>query len=194
MGELLSAVRVIHILTAILMAWPFYALVAVQQRVRLGPPLGDRVDTYMENIIKNRTIPCFVFQVTAGISGLVLIYLRGQNLGVLVTNPVIGLKFGLLLLIMILLAIVHTRIQPRIDTLFAEAPSPMPSDVGARIGALRARRKRLASVCMFVVFTIAMLGMQSWVSFPLWLTLLLVLGIGAFTWRAYTSETPYGWV
>ncbi|MCK4976256.1 MAG: hypothetical protein KAS36_04960, partial [Anaerolineales bacterium] len=61
MTELISFLRVVHIITAILMAWPFYALVAVNQRVRLGPPLGDRADIYMENIVKNRTIPCFVF-------------------------------------------------------------------------------------------------------------------------------------
>lgn len=65
MTALISIVRVVHIVTAILMAWPFYALVAVNQRIRLGPPLGDRTDTYMENIIKNRTIPCFVFWLTA---------------------------------------------------------------------------------------------------------------------------------
>jgi hypothetical protein len=52
------------------MAWPFYALVAVNQRARLGSPLGDRADTYVENIIKNRVIPCFVFQVSVGVSGL----------------------------------------------------------------------------------------------------------------------------
>ncbi len=80
MPELISILRVVHIISAILMAWPFYALVAVNQRVKLGPPLGDRADIYIENILKNRTIPCFVFQGTVGISGLVLIFLRGQNL------------------------------------------------------------------------------------------------------------------
>ena len=57
MDTAISSLRVVHILTAILMAWPFYALVAVNQRARLGPPLGDRVDTFLENTVKNRTIP-----------------------------------------------------------------------------------------------------------------------------------------
>ena len=57
MTTAVAILRVIHILNAVLMAWPFYALVIVNQRVRLGPPLGDRADTYMENTIKNRTIP-----------------------------------------------------------------------------------------------------------------------------------------
>ena len=70
METVISILKVIHVVTAILMAWPFYALVAVNQRARLGPPLGDRADTYMENIIKNRTIPCFVFQGTVLVTGL----------------------------------------------------------------------------------------------------------------------------
>ncbi len=194
MTELISFLRVVHIITAILMAWPFYALVAVNQRVRLGPPLGDRTDTYMENIVKNRTIPCFVFQGTVLISGLALILLRGQNLGTLVTNPALGLKFVLLLLIAGLLSYVHVSLQPRIDALFAEAGYPIAPDHAAEIGPLRARRKRLASLCMFAVLTSAMLGIQVWQPFPVWLSALLVIAIGLFTWRAYQSETRYGWV
>jgi hypothetical protein len=33
-NDLISVMRVVHIISAILMAWPFYALVAVNQRVR----------------------------------------------------------------------------------------------------------------------------------------------------------------
>lgn len=194
MNELISFLRVVHIITAILMAWPFYALVVVNQRVKLGPPLGDRADTYMENIVKNRTIPCFVFQATVLVSGLALIVLRGQRLVLFVTNPVLGLKFVLLLLIAGLLSFVHWSLQPRIDALFAEAGNPISTDLASQIGALRARRKRLASICLFVVLTSAMLGMQVWVPFPLWLSTLLVIAIGLFTWRAYQSEIPYGWV
>jgi len=194
MTELISFLRVIHIITAILMAWPYYALVAVNQRVKLGPPLGDRADTYVENIIKNRTIPCFVFQGTVLISGLVLMYLRGQNLSLLFTNLVIGLKFILLFLMAGLLTYVHISLQPRIDALFAEAGTHTGTDRTSMIGALRGRRKRLASICMFAAFTSAMLGMQVWIPFPMWLTALLVIAIGLFTWRAYSSETPYGWI
>lgn len=190
----INILRVIHIITAILMAWPAYALVAVNQRARLGPPLGDRADIYMENIIKNRTIPCFVFQATVGVTGLALVQLRGLGLSALVTSPVLGLKFWLLALVIGLLSYVHFDLQPQIDALFAQAGNPVPADIATQIGTLRARRKRLASICMFVVFTDAMLGMQVWAPFPLWLTVLLVLAIAVFTWRVYQSETPYGWV
>ena len=194
MADIIDILGVVHIVTAILMAWPFYALVAVNQRVRLGPPLGDRVDTYMENIIKNRTIPCFVFQATVLVTGLALVLLRGLGLEALIRLPALGLKFLLLLLVAGLLSYVHVSLQPQIDALFAKAGSPVPADVAPRIGALRLRRKRLASVCVFVVLTDAMLGAQVWAPFPLWLTALLVIAIAVFTWRAYQSVTAYGWV
>lgn len=193
MDILIDIVRVVHIITAVLMAWPFYALVTVNQRVRLGPPLGDRVDTFVENIIKNRTIPCFVFQATALITGLALVFSVGLGLSALVSNPALGLKFLLLLLIAGLLSYVHFSLQPRIDALFAQAGSPVPAEVAPHIGALRLRRKRVAAICMFVVFTVSMLGVQVWAAFPLWLTALLVIAIALFTWRAYRSVTPYGW-
>jgi hypothetical protein len=194
MVAVISILKVIHIISAILMAWPAYALVAVNQRVRLGPPLGDRTDTYMENIIKNRTIPCFVFQVTVGVTGLALVLLRGFGLDALVTIPVLGLKFLLLVLVMGLLGFVHFSLQPQIDALFAQAGNPVPADLASRIGGLRLRRKRLASICLFVVLVVSMLGVQVWAPFPLWLTVLLVIAIAVFTWRAYNSVTPYGWV
>jgi hypothetical protein len=195
MLAIINILRVSHIITAILMAWPFYALVAVNQRVRLGPPLGDRTDTYMENIIKNRTIPCFVFQATALITGLALVLLRGMGLDALVSNLALGLKFLLLLVIAGMLSYAHLSLQPRIDALFAQAGgNPVPAEIAASIGALRLRRKRMASVCMFVVLTVSMLGVQVWTPFPLWLTFVLVMAIAAFTWRAYNSVTPYGWV
>ena len=52
MDILMSVLKVIHIASAVLLAWPYYALAAVNQRALLGPPFGDRTDTYMENVIK----------------------------------------------------------------------------------------------------------------------------------------------
>src|SRR3972149_8039920 len=194
MSLLFNVVKVTHIITAILMWWPFYALVIVNQRVKLGPPLGDRTDKYMENIIKSRTIPCFVFQATALITGLALIFLRGLSVDILLTNPVLGAKLILLVFIGGVTSYVHFSLQPRIDSLFAKGGTPIPEKTASLIGALRLRRKRLASTCLFVVLTIAMLGVQVWAAFPLWLTLLLIATIALFAWRAYRSVTPYGWM
>lgn len=111
-----------------------------------------------------------------------------QGLNALVTNPFLGLKFLLLLLIATLLSYVHLSLQPQIDALFAQARSPVPADIAPRIGALRLRRKRIASICMFVVLTVSMLGVQVWSAFPLGLTVLLVIAIALFTWRAYKAS------
>ncbi len=86
------------------------------------------------------------------------------------------------------------RLQPQIDALFAQAGNPVPADLAPRIGALRLRRKRLASICMFVVLVVSTLGVQVWAPFPLWLTVLLVFATAVFTWRVYSSVTRYGWV
>ncbi len=201
--ELISILRVVHILTAILMAWPAYALVAVNQRGRLGPPLGDRADLYLENVVKNRVVPCYVFQFTALVTGIWLVVATGiwlvvatgLGLGALVTNWMLGAKFILLLVIIALLSVVNFRIQPRIDALFAKANAGKIADAdAAQIRALRLTRKQLSSLCMFGVLTISMLGVQALAPFPLWLTSVFALLIAAFTWRAYNSVTPYGWV
>ncbi len=194
MDTLTAILRVIHIITAILMAWPFYALVAVNQRVRLGPPLGDRTDTYLENVIKNRTIPCFVFQATVLVTGVALVLDRGAGWSALLDNPRLVAKWVLLLVIAGLLSYIHTTLQPRLDALFDRAEgNPIDGALAAEITALRGQRKRIASVCLFVVLLLAMLGVQVWAAFSWWLTVVLVIAIAAFTWRAYRSETPYGW-
>lgn len=194
MEALTDIIRVVHVVTAVLMAWPFYALVAVNNRARLGPPLGDRADVYLESVIKNRTIPCFIFQATALVSGVALVLLRGRGLGVLVTSAVLGVKFLLLVLIAAVLTYVHVRLQPAIDALFATAGgSVLTPETAARVQTLRLRRKRLAALCLFAVLTMVMLGAQVWAPFPAWLTLALVSAIALFTWRAYSSLSPYGW-
>ncbi len=193
MDTLVSILRVIHVLSAIFMVWPFYALMAVNQRARLGPPLGDRVDTYMENLIKNRAIPCYIFQGTALASGLALVALHGQGLGALLMYPNLGLKLLFLLLIAAALSYVYFGHQPEIDRLFAQGGSPVSREITPRISAMRVRRKRTASFCMFLVLTNVILGLQAWIAFPLWLTSALVGAIALFTWRAYTSVTPFGW-
>ena len=194
MEVFLSVLRVIHITSVILMVWPFYALVAVNQRARLGPPLGDRTDTYLENIIKNRTIPCYVFQISALVSGFLLVLLRGLGLSYVLVNPILAAKLGLLIVLGALLTYVHTTLQPNIDAGFQQLASGIASqDLTSQIVSLRLRRKRMASICLFCVLTAAMLGLQVWAAFPIWLIAILILAIAAFVWRAYTSVTPYGW-
>ena len=194
MNVVIEVLRVIHLFTAIMMAWPFYALVAVNQRIRLGTPLGDRTDLYMENIIKNRTVPCLIFQFTAGITGIALMLLRGMPLGALYTNYAIAIKVGLLAFVIGLLSHVHLNLQPKVDALFAQAGEGLvPPELVEKIGALRKRRTRFATTCLFCVLIISLMALQVWVMYPLWLNGALVGAIVVFTWRTFNSYMAYGW-
>jgi hypothetical protein len=93
-----------------------------------------------------------------------------------------------------MLGYAYLGLQPRIDALFAEVTQPGSGELAGQIGSLRLRRKRMASVCMFVVLIESMLGVQVWAPFPVWLTALLAVALALFTWRAYSSVTPFGWV
>lgn len=53
---------------------------------------------------------------------------------------------------------------------------------------------RLTIQDVMSVIASTMLGAPVYASFPLWLTVALFVLIAAFTWRAYSSVTPYGWV
>lgn len=194
MSVVIDVLRVVHLFTAILMAWPFYALVAVNQRIRLGAPLGDRADLYMENIIKNRTIPCLIFQFTAGITGIALMLLRGFGIGSLITNPAVAIKAGILVFVIGLLLYVDKVLQPKIDALFAEAGEGIvPPELAQRINPLRKLRARFALTCLFCVLIIALMAVQVWVLFPLWLNGVLFGAIVVFVWRTFTSYMAYGW-
>lgn len=194
MDAWIGLARAIHILAMVFMAWPLYALITVNERGGLGPPLGDRADRYMENIIRGMTVRCLAFQVTALLSGLVLIGLRGMGWAALMSSPVLLLKVLLLLVLMSLLGYVHFRLQPRLDALFASAPEgPITGDLGSRISALRLGRKRIAATCLFLVMTLVILGLQVYTRFPIALTVALFAAAAGFARQAFRSKIRYGW-
>jgi hypothetical protein len=195
MGVLVDVLVIVHVLNSILMAWPFYALVVVNQRVRLGPPVGDRVDKYMENIIKSRSVPCFVFQGTALVTGLALVHLEGIGFESFASDAALAVKAGLLVMIGGLLGYVHFGLQRKIDRLFLEIGDGVASaELAGRIGALRLRRKRLAATCLFSVLTMAILGVYYSMGIAGTVSVVMIAVMGLFVWRAYKSTTPYGWM
>ena len=195
MQIVLQILRFVHILAVVFMAWPLYALIAVNERGRLGSPLGGWADQYMENMIKAQTMRCYIYQLTAAVTGLALVYFRGFDLSFVLTNWVLAAKTILLLALMGLLSYVHLGLQPRIDALFAQAGTDaVPEDLGAQVGPLRSRRKRLAATCLFLVITTVLLGLQVYARFNPLLTLALVALIALFVWRAYRTPIRLGWV
>ncbi len=188
---------VLHIIAAMLMAWPYYALAAVNQRVTLGPPLGDRTDRFLENILKNRTTACYVFQLTILAGGFALIWSRvhdGNHDGNwYMTNKVIVAKIVILLLMAASLSVVRFIIQPEIDRLFGDY-GEISDEEKKRIMSLRVLRKRMSTGCMFLAFVAAMLGLQTYYRYPYWVTGVILAAIALWTWRSYKSTTTFGWV
>lgn len=185
--------RVLHVVAVVFMAAPLYNLIVVNERVSFGPA-HLQVDQYFENIIRGNSTRCFAFQATALVTGLFLTALGGSFMSVF-TNWVLSIKLLLLLALMSLLSFVHFSIQPEIDRLLGQAAGDaIAAPFAAQIAPLRLRRKRLASVCLFLVMTTVVLGLQVYSRFAA-MTTILLLGLAAvFTWRVYRTRIRYGWL
>ena len=191
--DLYNLLKFLHVVTVVFMAAPLYNLIVVNERVSFGKA-HLQVDQYFENIIRGNSARCYIFQLTALVTGVLLLILGGTFLS-LFTNWVLFLKLLLLLTLTGLLSVVHFSIQPRIDKLLARAEGDtMPQAVAAGIAPLRLKRKRLASVCLFLVTTTVLLGVQVLSPFRLQTTFILVFLAGLFTWRVYSTRVRYGWV
>lgn len=192
--EFYNVMKFLHVLTVVFMAAPLYSLIVVNERVRFGKaPLP--VDRYFESIIRGNAARCFVFQLTALLTGIILIPGGGHPLTALVTNWVLLAKLLLLLTLTALLSWVHFGIQPRIDGLLSRVQTDViPPDLAGEIAPLRGRRKRLAATCLFLVIVTVLLGAQVFTRFSPAVTVGLILLAALFAWRVYTSHIPYGWV
>jgi len=181
--------KFIHILTVVFMAAPLYSLIIVNERALFSSQMIYAVDRYMETIIAKNALRCFVFQATALVSGLVLMWRIGLG-----WNTVLVTKLLLLIVLMLLLSVVHFRIQPRIERLLGQVTSdPVPQEIASQIKPLRVFRKRLAATCLFFVITTVLLGLQVFSQFPLLANLLILALAGLFSTRAFTKPLRLGW-
>jgi hypothetical protein len=189
-----EAIKFLHVLTVVFMAAPLYNLIVVNERVRFGKaPVA--VDKYFESLIRGNAKRCYVFQLTALVTGILLIPIGGNPLLALLTNWVLLVKFLLLLVLMALLSWVTLGIQPRIDGLLDEVPGEMiPEEVAQKIVPLRGLRKRLAATCLLLVIVTVLLGLQVFSRFNPAVTVGLILLAALFAWRVYRTPIPYGWV
>jgi hypothetical protein len=189
-----DAMKFLHILAVVFMSAPLYNLIVVNERVRFGSaPFA--VDRYFENIIKGAAVRCYVYQLTALVTGLLLLPLAGLPWDSLFENGMLLVKLLLLLALMSLLSVVHFRIQPAIEKLLSQVKEDeIPKEIAERIAPLRMSRKRLAALCLFIVIIIVLLGIQVFARFGFPLTALLIVLAALFSWRVYRTPIRFGWM
>jgi hypothetical protein len=196
MASAYPVLKFLHVLGFVFMAIPLFNLIVVNERALLGVPFQYHVDRYMENIIRRGATRCFVFQGTVLLSGVLMLLVGPWGIGALWGNWVLLIKTLLLLSLMALLTYVHFSLQPQIEAILATVgpDAPTPVDLPARLKPFRVRRKRLATVCLFLVIAAIILGMQvaARLSAPLTITLIALAGL--FAWRANRTLLRFGWV
>ena len=189
-----NLLQFIHILGVVFMSVPLYNLIIVNERALFGPGMVYSVDRYMENLIRKSATRCHVFQATVLVSGVLLVHLE-LGLSSLFTEWVLAAKTLLLLVLMGLLSYVHFGIQPGIERLLGQVrDDPVTEEIAAGIRPLRVRRKRLAGLCLFLVVTLVILGLQVFEAFHPFLTGGLIVLAALFAWHVYRSPVRFGWI
>lgn len=186
----------IHIVTAVFMAWPLYALITVNERPIVGVPLGDKVDDFMEGIIKKNSRRCYIFQITALVSGLYLVMAHYESFSVLLTNWRLFGKLAGLFTLMGLLSYVVISLQPRIDTLFMKLKRGGKSKekIAGQISSLRLKRKKLATACLSTLLAVILFAVQINNPLPVLVNAILLGLFALFAHRVFKANIPYGWV
>ncbi len=196
MGDTYHIVRFLHILGFVFMSVPLFNLIVVNERAQFGAVFNYHTDRYMENIIRRGASRCFVFQTTVLITGVLLLFLGPLGISTLWTSWIVLTKTLLLLTLTALLSYVHFGLQPRIEALLAGIGSEtaIPGDFAAQLKPYRVRRKRVATLCLFLVITAIILGLQVYGTFSHYLTLLLIALAGVFALRVNKTLLRFGWI
>ena len=162
----------------------------------MGSGFVYATDRYMENIIRRGATRCFMFQSSVLVTGLLLLLAGPLGLGALVESWVVLTKTLLLLLLMGLLSYVHLGLQPKIEAhMAAVSPDgPAPANLAATLKPYRVRRKRLATLCLFIVITTIILGLQVYGRFTPSLNVVLIALAAVFSWRANKTLVRFGWM
>jgi len=194
MDHIDNIAKFLHVISFAFMSIPLFNLIIVNERALMGPSLNYATDRYFENIIKRGAIRCYVFQCTVFLSGMVILFL-GPGLSAVWTNWVLTAKTLILLLLMSLLSYVHFSIQPKIENLLEplSPTEPASADLAGKLAPFRILRKKLATVCLFLVITAIILGVQTYYRFHPFVSMTLVLLAAGFSLRANKSLIRFGW-
>jgi hypothetical protein len=196
MDNLYQVLKLWHIISFVFMSIPLFNLIVVNERALMGASFNFGSDTYMENIIRHGAIRCYVFQLSVFISGILLLVFGDLGIQELWKNYFLLAKSVVLFTLMGLLSFVHFSLQPKIDFFFKDITpeTKVPDNFLALVKPYRVLRKRLATVCLFLVLTTIILGMQVYVPFGLALNMVLIGLAGLFAWRVNKTLILFGWL
>ena len=188
--------RFLHVIGFVFMSIPLFNLIVVNERTLLGTSFNYNTDRYMENLIRHGAKRCFVFQATVLVSGTLLLAIGPLGIESLWMNWIILVKTVLLFTLMGLLSYVHLNLQPKIESYLAglSENSEIPDDLVSNIKPFRVRRKKLATICLFLVITVIILGLQLSASFNPVLTVFLIGLAALFSWRVNKTIIKLGWI
>ncbi len=196
MDNLYQILKLWHIISFVFMSIPLFNLIVVNERALMGSSFNFGTDRYMENIIRHGAVRCYVFQLSVFISGILLLIYGHWDIQALWTNYILLAKTIILFTLMGLLSYVHFSLQPKIDTFFKDitADTKVPDNFLASVKPFRVLRKRLATVCLFLVLTTIILGMQVYTPFS-WTSNIILIGLaGLFAWRVNKTLILFGWL
>jgi len=196
MDNLYQLLKFWHILSFMFMSVPLFNLIVVNERTLLGKAFNFGADRYMENIIRHGATRCYVFQTSVFISGILLLIFGHWGIAALWTNYFLLAKTILLFTLMGLLSFVHFSLQPKIESFFKNITSEtqVPDNFLSQIKPFRVLRKRLATICLFLVLTTIILGMQVYSPFSVKLNIVLIGITAIFAWRANKTLMLFGWI
>ena len=194
MDHIYNIAKFSHVISFAFMSIPLFNLIVVNERALMGPSLNYATDRYFENIIKRGAIRCYVFQCTVFLSGMVILFL-GPGLSAIWTNWVLTAKTLILLLLMSVLSYVHFSIQPKIENLLESLSltESASTNLAGKLAPFRILRKKLATVCLFLVITAIILGVQTYYRFHPFVSTVLVFLAAGFSLRANKSLIRFGW-
>jgi len=183
-----------HVLGFAFMSIPLFNLIVVNERALMGPSFNYETDRYFENIIKRGAVRCYVFQFTVFISGLIIVVI-GPGISAMITNWVLTTKTIILFSLMGLLSYVHFSLQPKIEELLSSFDSynEPPENFASMLTPFRIKRKKLATLCLFLVITAIILGLQTYIRHDPLVTIVLILLAAIFSYRANKSLIRFGW-
>ena len=196
MDTVYQLVKFLHVMSFVFMSVPLFNLIVVNERALMGPAFNYATDRYMENIIRHGATRCFVFQSSVLVTGVLLLILGPLGIQALWMNGILLAKTILLFVLTGLLSYVHLKLQPRIEALLAPLgpESPVPEGFAGQLKPYRARRKKLAAFCLFIVITIIILGLQVFGRFHPALNVVLIGAAALFAWRVNKTLIQFGWI